>query len=270
MPVTEAPGPDHRTAQGSPDRFGYEWSTYSAVLPESRGQLQRWLGSTTLESFRDKRVLDVGCGMGRNPYWYLQAGAKEVVGVDVDDGSLAAARRNLAPFPNARVEKISAHALDPQTLGTFDRVVCIGVLHHLADHQTALARMWSCVAPGGDLVLWCYATEGNRLILPVIQAFRAVGSRAPLGVTHVLAKAVTAVAWPALHALPFRTDYYRNLRALSFRNVESIIFDQMLPHIAHYWKRQEMEQLCGGLPGGRMHLKFVQGNSWHVCVSKTA
>ena len=49
--------------------------------------------------------------------------------------------------------------------------------------------------------------------------------------------------WPALHALPFRTDYYRNLRKLSFRNVESIVFDQMLPHIAHYWTRDEMTTL---------------------------
>ena len=30
--------------QGSPDRFGYEWSTYSTILPESKGQLERWLG----------------------------------------------------------------------------------------------------------------------------------------------------------------------------------------------------------------------------------
>ena len=37
---------DQKTAQGSPDRFGYEWSTYSAILPESRGQLERWLGPT--------------------------------------------------------------------------------------------------------------------------------------------------------------------------------------------------------------------------------
>ena len=47
--------------------------------------------------------MDVGCGMGRNPYWFLQAGATSVLGVDIDDGSLAAARKNLAPFSHARV-----------------------------------------------------------------------------------------------------------------------------------------------------------------------
>ena len=263
-----SPDASARNLRGSPDRFGYEWSSYSEILPESQRQLERWLGSTTLESFRGKRVMDVGCGMGRNPYWYLQAGAASVVGVDMDDGSLEAARRNLAPFPNARVEKHSAHDLSPETVGTFDRVTCIGVLHHLADYENALLRMWSCVAPGGDLILWCYGREGNRLILPAIQALRAVGSKAPIGVTHALAKVVAAAAWPAIHVLPWRTDYYRWLRSLSFKNVESIIFDQMLPRIAHYWTRADMERLCGLLQGGTPTIEYVQGNSWHARITK--
>jgi len=259
---------DERTAQGSPDRFGYEWSTYDGILPESKGQLERWLGSTGLTSFHGKRVMDVGCGMGRNPYWFADAGAASVLGVDMDDGSLAAARKNLAAFANARVEKASAHELDPAVHGTFDRVTCIGVLHHLAEPENALRRMWSCVAPGGDLVLWCYAKEGNRLMLPVIQSFRALGSRLPVSATHAVAKGITMLAWPAIKTLPFRTDYYRKLRELSFKNVESIIFDQMLPHIAHYWTREDMERLASLLDGGRPHIEFVQGNSWHANITR--
>jgi len=259
---------DEQTAKGSPDRFGYEWATYSSILPESRGQLERWLGPTTLASFAGKSVMDVGCGMGRNPYWYVEAGASSVLGVDMDDGSLAAARKNLEKFSNARVVKASAHDLHPEVHGTFDRVTCIGVLHHLDDPESALKRMWSCVAPGGDLVLWCYAKEGNRLMLPVIQTFRALGSRLPINATHAVAKAITLMAWPAIQTIPFRTDYYRRLRTLSFKNVESIIFDQMLPHIAHYWTREDMERLTGLLDGGRPRIEFVQGNSWHANITR--
>jgi len=262
------PANDQRTHQGSPERFGYEWSNYSAILPESRGQLERWLGSTTLASFAGKRVLDVGCGMGRNPYWYLQAGAASVLGIDIDDGSLAAARQNLAPFANARVERRSAHDLDPSSIGSFDRVTCIGVLHHLAEPENALRRMWSCVAPGGDLVLWCYAKEGNRLTLPIIQSFRALGSRMPIAATHALAKGLALVGWPVIHAVPWTTEYYRRLRTLSFHNVESIIFDQILPRVAHYWTRDDMERLTGLLDGGRARVEFVDGNSWHATISK--
>jgi len=254
--------------QGSPDRFGYEWASYSEVLPESKRQLERWLGATGLGSFKGKRVMDVGCGMGRNPYWFIDAGAASVLAVDVDEGSLGSARKNLAPFANAKVEKHSVYELDPKTVGRFDRVTCIGVLHHLEDPVSALDHMWSCVEPGGDLVLWCYGKEGNRLILPVIQALRAVGSRAPIGVSHVIAKSIAAAAWPVMKVAPFRTDYYRWVRTLSFRNVESIIFDQMLPRISNYWTKADMHGLVDRLPGGSPFVQQVQGNSWHVRVAK--
>jgi 2-polyprenyl-3-methyl-5-hydroxy-6-metoxy-1,4-benzoquinol methylase len=255
--------------RGSPDRFGYEWSSYRDIFPESKVQLERWLGETTLESFAGKAVLDVGCGMGRNPYWLLQAGAASVTAVDVDDQSLAAAQANLKAFPNAVVRRLSAYDVSPQTVGRFDRVTCIGVLHHLEAPEQALRALWSCVAPGGELILWCYAREGNERILPFIQAARAVGSRLPVAVTHAVAKALTVTLWPALVLLPWKTDYYRKLKSLSFRNIESIVFDQMLPRISHYWTRAEIEALAAPL-GGRVLVEFVQGNSWHVKVTRAS
>ena len=105
--------------------------------------------------------MDVGCGMGRNPYWYVEAGASAVLSVDMDDGSLRRRAAEPGGVPRHPGKKASAHELDPAVHGTFDRVTCIGVLHHLAQPENALQRMWRCVAPGGDLVLWCYAKEGN-------------------------------------------------------------------------------------------------------------
>lgn len=265
---------DQRVARGSTDRFGYEWANYAEVLPEHEEQLGRWMGATGLPSFAGKRVLDVGCGMGRNPYFMLKNGAAHVTGVDVDEGSLASARKNLAGNPGASIVKMSAYDLDPAALGgLFDRVTCIGVLHHLAEPERALEAMWRCVRPGGDVVLWCYGYEGNERILPVIQAFRFVGSRLPITTTHTLAKVTSRVAWPLLTRLPFRTEYYRRLRELSAKNVESIIFDQMLPHIAHYWRKSDMERLAAPLIAGgkgELFLDFVQGNSWHARITKKA
>jgi hypothetical protein len=106
------------------------------------------------------------------------------------------------------------------------------------------------------------------VLLPLIQLLRAIGSRAPIAISHVLAKGVAAVAWPAIRVLPWRTDYYRRLRTLSFGNVELIIFDQMLPHIAKYWSREDMQRLVSPLAGGSATIEFVQGNSWHVAVTR--
>ncbi len=259
-----------RNHMGSPDRFGYAWERYEGVIPETRGQLERWLGSTGLLSFKNKRVLDVGCGMGRNPYWYLEAGAAHVTAIDFDDRSLAAARNNLERFPNARVDKLSVYDLDPAVHGRFDRVTCIGVLHHLAEPERALAAMWKCVAPGGDLVLWCYAKPGNRLMIPIIQTLRFIGSRAPLSLTHRAAQGIAAATWPVFRTFPFRTDYYRSLKNLSYKNYQAIVLDQILPRISHYWTQKDMERLTSALPEGRAVIEFVQGNSWHARVEKPA
>src|SRR5262249_36718451 len=119
-----------------------------------------------------------------------------------------------------------------------------------------------------DLVLWCYGKEGNRLLLPVIESLRAVGSRLPVGASHAIAKAIALAAWPVFKLAPFRTDYYRRLGSLSFRNVELIIFDQILPHIAHYWSRNDMETLAKPLAGGKAEIEFVQGNSWSMRIAR--
>ena len=59
------------------------------------------------------------------------------------------------------------------------------------------------------------------------------------------------------------------MRALSFRNVESIIFDQILAHIAYYWTGVDMRRLLAPLRG-EVQLEFVQGNSWHARVQRPA
>lgn len=256
-----------KVLRGSTDRFGYQWSNYTEIMDESRDQLQRWLGSTPLSSFKEKSVMDVGCGMGRNPYWFATAGASRVLGVDADDGTVNAARKNLAHVPNTEVKKISVFDLDPNVVGQFDAVTCIGVLHHLADPEDALKKMWACVKPGGDLILWCYGKKGNQLLLPIIQTLRFFGSRLPIAITDMMAWVITAFAWPFFQLMPFRTEYYQNLKKLSFRNIKLIILDQMIPRIAHYWTEEDMKRLTAPL-GGSAFIEFVQGNSWTARVTK--
>lgn len=252
---------------GSPDRFGFEWATYTEMKPEFRGQLSRWLGPTSIESFENLSVLDAGCGMGRNSYWIAKAGAAQVTAIDVDDRSVASAKRTLGALPNATVKKHSIFEVSPESLGTFDRVVCIGVLHHLPNPELALARLWSCVKPGGQLILWCYGRQGNQLFLPIIQSIRFLASRLPIRASHLLARAITVGAYPILRFTPWRNEYYRNLRLLSYRNVESIVFDQIIPRTSNYWTEADMKRLTAPL-GGTVTLSLVQGNSWNAIIAK--
>jgi len=205
--------------------------------------------------------------MGRNPYWMIKNGVSQVVCMDIDDASLAAAQKNLADFSQAEIKKCSVYDLDHCKHGRFDRVTCIGVLQFLADPPLALKKMWSCVASGGELILWVYGKKGNRLLLPIIHTLRVAGSRLPLPLAHRLAQAITIFAWPIIRLMPLSCDYYRNLKHLSFTNVESIIFDQILPRLVNFWDRNELKALLEPL-NGKLYIEEVQGNSWHVRIEK--
>ena len=256
-----------RLARGSPDRFAWEWDRYDGLKDAYRDQLRGWLGSTPLDSFKGQTVLDVGCGMGRNSYYLAEAGAKEVTAIDVEALCVEAANRTLAKFDNAYAHEGSVYDLDDGKLGTFDRVICIGVLHHLADPPEALRQLFSRVRPGGALHVWVYAKEGNALFIPAIQTLRFFGSRLPMPLAHKMARGLVRIVPPVLRRLPGKASYYDKLLQFDEEHLEHILLDQIIPRISHYWSRADVERLTAPLLG-QTRIEHVNGNGWAVRIDK--
>ena len=250
-----------RELNGSPDRFGYEWDAYSEILPEYEEQFRRWTVHVAPEEWRGKSFLDVGCGMGRNSFWPMTYGAREGVAVDIDERSLAAARRNLARFPAAQVVRSSAY--DLPFADRFDIGFSIGVIHHLDDPQRALRRLVRAVKPGGQVLIWVYARDGNEWLLWLLDPLRrALFSRLPIAAVHHLSLYPAALLWLILRLGLRRTAYLKLVGGFTFRHLRSIVFDQMLPKIAHYWRREEVAALMEKAGLEDVRLALVNGMSW--------
>jgi S-adenosylmethionine-diacylgycerolhomoserine-N-methlytransferase len=104
------------------------------------------------------RVLEIGCGTGRN----LVRAAKtwpsiQAYGIDVSAEMLATARRSIAQSQlQGRVALAQADAtlLDPRELfgvATFDRIFISYALSMIPEWKEALARACDCLTPGGSL-----------------------------------------------------------------------------------------------------------------------
>lgn len=120
-----------------------------------------------------KRLLDAGCGDGRNIIFFLRQGM-DVYGVDRDSGAIGKARKRatqLAPhLPPANFQTASLETL-PFGDGYFDAVVGSAVLH-FANNEShffqMLDELWRVLKPGGFLFTRLASSIGiEELIRPV-------------------------------------------------------------------------------------------------------
>jgi SAM-dependent methyltransferase len=256
--------------RGSPDRFGYSWDRFNELSPEQERQFQLWTKHLSPErDWKNVDFLDGGCGAGRNSYWAMSYGARSCVAIDLDDRSLAAARRNLAKFPGAEVKKCSIYDIPFQQ--RFDIAFSIGVIHHLSEPQVAVRKLAEAVKPGGRVLIWVYGYENLEFYVNVLNPMRKVlFSWMPLGLVRALAYGPAAALWLMLRAGITPLEYLRLLKTFSFQHVHHICFDQMLPQTANYWRKEEAVALLEG--AGLKDIKAVWVNevSWSVIGTKPA
>lgn len=253
---------------GSQDRFGYEWDKYDFMLPMYEKQFLMWIGPDMgPEDFKDKSVLDGGCGMGRNSYWPCKYGAKEVVAFDFDKRSIEAAKKTLKDYPQAKVVYKSIYDID--FINRFDIAFSIGVIHHLEDPKKAVQNLFRAVKPGGKMILWVYGYENNEWVVRYINPIRKITSRLPVALTHFIAYFFSIPLWLYIHIIPQRSEYLKLIRKFRFDHMHSIVFDQLIPKIANYWKKEEVEDLVNSLPGNKKYkLYHTRNYSWTVVVEK--
>ncbi|TSC96018.1 MAG: putative methyl transferase [Parcubacteria group bacterium Athens1014_10] len=247
----------------SEKRFGYEWQKYHQMDSNYEIQFKKWISPFSQEVFKDKKVLDAGCGMGRNSYWLLKYGAKEVVGFDFDQRSIAAARKNLSSFSNVKIEFRSIYNLPLEN--EFDIAFCIGVIHHLENPQLAIKNLIKAVRPGGLILIWVYGHESNEGIVKWINPLRIhLTSKLPLPILHLLTYCFSLPFWIFLKLFPQKSPYLKQVSRFKFFHLHSIIFDQLLPKIANYYKKDEACHLLAEQGLKNVGIFHCNQNSWTV------
>lgn len=150
------------------------------TLQEQFGQIDIYLFDQILRGniAAGMRVLDAGCGLGRNVQYLLREGY-EVFGVDANAEALEAARKmasELAPSLPAENFQVAAVEAMPFVDEFVDVVVCHSVLHFARDETqlNAMVReLWRVLRPGGML----FCRLGSTIGATQGMAFEAVGAR---------------------------------------------------------------------------------------------
>ena len=220
-----------------------------------------------IEGVHNKRVAEIGSGTGRIVRMLLNAGAAHVTAVE-PSRAMEALKRN--------TEDLSHRISYVQTTGEgiplgqmYDMVFSIGVLHHIPEPEGVVKAAFEALAPQGEFVVWLYGKEGNAVYLALVLPLRAVTSRLPHLLLEPLCRALNFalsayVAAARVLPLPLRGYMTEVIGKFSKEKRYLVIYDQLKPAFAKYYRRREAEALLSsaGFEAVRSHHRH--GYSWTV------
>lgn len=228
---------------------------------------EEWIKPHTLETFRDKTVVDCGCGGGQHIEFVAPA-AKEVLGIDLNTTEVAKAY--VERFGNVRL--LAGDLAVVKLNKEYDIAYCIGVIQHTLDPDKTFANIKTFVKPGGLLIFWCYAKEGNFLNWGVLEPVkRLVLLRLPRKILFILSLVLTAMMYPIVYTiyllpLTFLPYYYyfQNWRKLSFRRNQLNVFDKLNAPITNFITRDQVERWFNPQEFSEVHIDHYNEISWRA------
>ena len=157
--------------------------------------------------------------------------------------------------------------------GQYDMIFSIGVLHHIPDPMPVLRAAYRALKPQGQMFIWLYGAEGNDAYLRLVLPLRALTKRMPHRFNATLAYALDIPLVIYVAACQYlRLPLYRYMRnylgKLTADKRRLVIYDQLNPEWAKYYKRDEAERLLtdAGFQEVRSHHRG--GYSWTVLGTK--
>lgn len=134
----------------SEDRAGYD------MQAQTRYALEPYIVELArFDEAKDKRVLEIGVGLGADHQRFAEAGA-ELYGVDLTPRAIAQTRQRFAIMGLSSKLTVG----DAENLGfpdsTFDMVYSFGVIHHSPDTAQCVAELHRVLKPGGQARVMIY------------------------------------------------------------------------------------------------------------------
>ncbi|MEQ1868913.1 MAG: class I SAM-dependent methyltransferase [Vicinamibacterales bacterium] len=194
----------------------------STELQATFGDIDIYLFDQLLRGRFDHRprVLDAGCGGGRNLRYFLRHGF-DVCAVDGDASAIASVRQLVASLnPSLPLGQIHCGAIEslPWDDHVVDAVICSAVLHFARDQQhfaAMVAELWRVLAPGGLFFARLASSIGIEDRLPA----RTGRMRLPDGSDRFVVDERTILDWTAtlggVLSDPLKTTNVQQMRCMT-------------------------------------------------------
>ncbi|MFX0137112.1 MAG: class I SAM-dependent methyltransferase [Candidatus Hodarchaeota archaeon] len=108
------------------------------------------------EEFKNKDILEIGCGTGTDGFEFAKNGAR-YVGIDLTPNSIKLAKERFKLFNvEGKFEIVNAEETLPFPDNSFDHIYSFGVIHHTPNSEAIVNEMYRVLRPGGTFNVMLY------------------------------------------------------------------------------------------------------------------
>jgi SAM-dependent methyltransferase len=258
------------------ENFGWQWQHFVQSDERYADQFLGWIAPVHPEFFRDKVVLEGGCGKGRHTQLAAKWGARDVIGIDLSD-AVETAFTATRKLENAHIVQADIYHLPFARV--FDYAFSVGVLHHLPDPRAGFNSLAAKVKSGGYLSAWVYGAENNKWITSFVDPVREkFSSRIDRQALLHLSKLPTALMYLATKLIYgplnrsdggsklarhlFYNDYLTAISRFGWREQHTIVFDHLVAPTSHYIAREDFETWWRDIKADDVVIGWHNKNSW--------
>jgi SAM-dependent methyltransferase len=194
----------------------------------------------------------------------LESGAKHVIAIEPSEG-FEALKQNVSDKERVTLLKITGDKIPADS--NLDYVFSIGVLHHIPDPKPVVKSAFQALKPGGKFLIWVYGKEGNHAYLFFISLLRWFTKRIPHSLLVILVWMLYVPFFVYMHlchfiSLPLRGYLLAVFEKMAPDKRRLIIYDQLNPAYAKYYKKEEVENLLSEANFKDIKLHHRHGYSW--------
>lgn len=212
----------------------------------SNEMLQDIVSPFELKNIKNKIVMEVGSGSGRIIKNLINYKPNLIIAIEPSKAIEIAKKNNEKNLE--KINFLNIRGEDLKFSNEIDYVFSLGVIHHIPNSKMVCQKIFESLRPNGKFLIWLYGYEGNEIYLFIFNNLRRVLRLLPDFFLRCFCYflnffASIYITLCLFIKLPMREYMLNVFRKCSFSKRNYIIFDQLNPSFAKYYKKTEVEEL---------------------------
>lgn len=226
-----------------------------------------WIWPNKYSDFDNLEVLDAGSGPGIQAKLYSKF-AKQVVAVDLE--AIEVTKQHTKGIKN--IDWVCDDIRTMKLNKTFDVVNCVGTIHHTDNPTETFWNLYNHLRPGGRMIIWAYAKEGNFLMEYLIEPLRKrllmnAGSRLIKIISTILTLIMLLLS-KTLYQFPLKKIpyylYMMNFKKMSFERNLMNVYDKLNAPQQYFITKTTIEEWFSAPKFGNVEISSFLGVSWRA------